>query len=184
MAKRRLLQWMRERLNGHAEKVVLPAVEKKALDAAYKKAETHVRAAVQKKYPPADMRVLEKYKATNKCCQVNFTFPNGVVTQFSFSGDERPLVPGSAPYREMYLADAATAAAVEKWIAARDAYTAERKKRLEAYRALTLGASHVEDILAVWPEAAGVLPAGSLPIALGPEQIALVKADQRERKAA
>lgn len=184
MAKRKLLQWMRERLNSHAEKVVAPAVEKKALDVAYKKADALARAAIQKKYPPADMKVLEKYKATDRAYSIQFQFPNGVVNQFNFEVADLPVKPTSAPYNEMFLADAATAAAVEKWATARDAYSAERKKRLDAYRALILCASYVEDIVEMWPETASILPAGSPLIPLGPEQIALVKADLRERKAA
>lgn len=185
MAKRRLLQWMRERITGHADKVVIPASERKSLDAAYKKALPLVAAIVSKKFPPSDMKVLAKYKGTTiaKCAKLQY--PNGSVVEFKFEQDDQPLRPDAYEYNgQMYLADAATAAAVDRWLTTREQYDAERKKRIAAYTALIAGAGYIEDIEEVWPEVKGILPAGSPPIPLGPEQIALVKADQRERKAA
>lgn len=184
MAKRRLLQWMRDRLSAHAEKVVIPAAEKKTLDAAYAKAAPLVTATVAKKYPPSDMKVLRKYSAGSQHDSIKLQFPSGVVTEFKFEKDEGPYTARASYDDRIFLADAPTTAAVEKWEAARDAYVTERKKRMTAYRALIDGASTVEDIVDVWPEVKGILPAGSPPIPLGPEQIALVKADLRERKAA
>lgn len=182
MAKRRLLQWMRERLNAHADKVVVPIKAKKILDAAYKKTEPLVFAAVAKRYPTADMKVLRKYECAAQEEKVRVQFPNGVVTQFEFERERGPYTPGHRSI--MFLVDSATAAAVDKWETARGDYNEERKRRLAAYYALVNGAGYVEDIVDVWPEVKDILPAGSPPIPLGPEQIALVKADMRERKAA
>lgn len=184
MAKRRLLQWMRDRLASHAEKVVIPTREKRVLDAAYKKAESLVLGAVAKRYPVADMKVLAKYECSSQEGTVKLQFPNGVVTEFEFEEGRGPATPKNRSYSRMYLTDAATAAAVDKWEAARGEYTEERKKRLTAYGALIAGAGYVEDVTEVWPEAKSILPAGSPLIPLGPEQIALVQADQKERKAA
>lgn len=185
MAKRKLLQWMRDLLTKHAEDVVIPAAEKKAVDAAYKKAAPLARALVEKRFPPDDMKVLKKYSAACEFEDATFTFPNGVVAQFKFNKDDRPLGRDTYEYRHiMYLADAKLASAIENWRAAVETYKAERTKRLTAYKALIAGSSNVEDIVDFWPEAKGILPAGSPPIPLGPEQIALVKADLRERKAA
>lgn len=185
MAKRKLLQWMRDLLTKHAEAVVIPLAEKKALDAAYKKAAPLVRALVEKRFPPADMKVLKKYGAACELCAAKMTLPNGVVTEFKFNEGDQPLGRDSYEYRHvMHLGDAKLAAAVEVWLAAIETFKAERAKRLTAYKALIAGSSNVEDIVDFWPEAKGILPAGSPPIPLGPEQIALVKADLRERKAA
>lgn len=184
LAKRKLLQWMRERLTSHAGKVVLPAREKKALDAAYTKASALVLATVAKRYPLADMKVLERYEAGSKQSDIKLQFPNGVVTQFTFDDGAGPYTPSISYSGRMFLADASTAAAIDRWEAARGEYTEERKKRLAAYTALIAGADYIEDIIALWPEAKDILPAGSPPIPLGPEQIALVKADMKERKAA
>lgn len=184
MAKRRLLQWMRDRLGSHAEKVVIPIREKKVLDAAYKKAETLVLGAVAKRYPIADMKVLAKYESASQDKTIKLQFPNGIVTEFEFDEDHGPRTPNTRNYSRIYLADAATATAVDRWETARGEYTEERKKRLAAYAALIAGAGYVEDVTEVWPEAKTILPAGSPLIPLGPEQIALVKADMRERTAA
>lgn len=185
MAKRRLLQWMRDRLNAHADKVVLPVKEKKALDGTYAKAAPLVIAVVIKRYPVADMKILQKYAAGKQRDKIKLQFPNGVVTEFSFEAGKGPYTSCENGYSgPIFLADAATASAVDKWEVARGEYNEERKKRLAAYQALIAGSGYVEDITSVWPEVNGILPAGSPPIPLGPEQIALVKADQRERKAA
>lgn len=185
MAKRRLLQWMREKLENHAHNVVLPAKEKAALDSAYAKAMPLVRKLVETRYPKADMKVLAKYGHGAADREVKVQHPNGVIDQFVFDKDDAPYVPGGYEHRNrIYLATAETAAAIERWIKARDAYKTERDKRLEAYKALILGSSFVEDIVAVWPEAAKVIPPTALPIALSPEKIALVKNDLKERKAA
>lgn len=184
MAKRKLLQWMRERLSSHAEKVVLPVKEKKALDAAYAKAAPLVLAVVAKRFPVADMKVLLRYESGGKSQKAKLQFPNGVVTEFTFADDQGPVTPNNNSYGRIYLTDAPTAAAVDRWEVARGEYNEERKKRLAAYGALIAGAGYVEDITDVWPEVKGILPAGSPPILLGPEQIALVKSDLKERKAA
>lgn len=185
MTKRPLLMWMRDKLRQHAKEAVIPAKEKRALDATYAKAKALVRAIVEKKFPPDAMKVLEKFHVSTVLSDPKLQFPNGGVTEFTFADDDAPMRPDTYEFnRQMFLADAKTAEAVEKWEAARDAYKAERERRLTAYGALIDGARFVEDICDMWPEVNGLLPAGSPPIPLGPEQIALVKADQRERKAA
>jgi hypothetical protein len=185
MAKRPLLMWMRDKLRRHAEEVVIPTKEKRVLDAAYAKAQGLVRAIVEKKFPPDAMKILEKFHVATAIEDPQLQFPNGVVTEFKFGESDMPLRPDTYEFnRQIFLADTKTAEAVEKWVTARDAYKAERSKRLTAYGALIDGAKFVEDISDMWPEVKGLLPAGSPPIPLGPEQIALVKADQRERKAA
>lgn len=184
MAKRRLLQWMREQLSAHANKVVIPVKEKRALEAAYAKAEPLVLAVVAKRYPAADMKVLAKYECASPDARVKLQFPNGVVTEFEFEKDRGPITANTSSYGRIFLTDAKTAEAVEKWETTRDDYAAERKRRLAAYAVLIAGAGHVEEVIEAWPEAKGILPAGSPPIPLGPEQIALVRADQKERAAA
>lgn len=185
MAKRKLLQWMRDQLNSHAERVVIPLKEKAALDTAYAKASGLIAKVVQQKYPVADMKVLAKYKAAAPDFEIKVQFPNGVVSQFRFEADDAPRVPDHFEARNrIYLLDQKQADAAERWLSTSEAYKAERKKRLAAYKALTQGASYVEDIVELWPEAAKIIPQTALPIALGPKEIALVKADLRERAAA
>src|SRR6185437_10270267 len=137
MAKRRMLQWMRERLHAHADKVVMPAVEKRALDAAYKKAAPRVLAIVHKKFPPAEMKVLGKWGSAAVRTEATLQYPTGAVVKFVFLDDEKFDCPQTYEYRsQMYLADGATATAVDAWLSAKEAFDAERKKRLTAYKAL------------------------------------------------
>lgn len=185
MAKRRLLQWMRDKLIAHAEKNVSPAKEAKALAAAYKKAEPLVRKLVEAKYKPADMVVCEKYGLTKPDACIRIQFPSGVVQQFDFAEKESaPVVTGSSCYSRMFISDEKTAAAVEAWVTARDAFKAESSKRIKAYRALVMASSSVEDVIAAWPEVANLLPAASDLIPINPEQIAILQADLKEREAA
>lgn len=185
MAKRKLLQWMRDKLIVHATNTVAPAKEAKALTSAYRKAEPLVRKLVEAKYKPADMVICEKYGLTRRDSCIRVQYPNGVVQQFDFSEKETsPITPDSSCYGRMYLADEKAAAAIEAWVAARDAFKAESTKRVNAYRALVQASSTVEDVVAAWPEVANLLPAPTDMIAFDPEQIAILQADQREREAA
>ena len=185
MAKRKLLMWMREKLIAHATNSVSPAKEAKALAAAYKKAEPLVRKIVEAKYKPADMAVCAKYGLTKPDACIRVQYPSGAVQQFDFAGtDNAPVVVGSNCYSRMFLADEKTASAVEGWVAARDAFKAEAKKRIQAYTALVHASTSVEDVIAAWPEVAGLLPAASDLIPINPEQIAILQADLKEREAA
>src|SRR4051794_38471229 len=126
MAKRRLLQWMRDRLTSHADKVVIPFAEKKAVDVAYKKAMPMVAAVVAKKFPPNEMKVLAKWKAASEASAPKLQYPNGSVVQFKFAKDDAPSSPSGYEYNhQMYLADAATAAAVDRWLTTTECYESE-----------------------------------------------------------
>lgn len=185
MAKRRLLQWMREKLIAHATNNVSPAKEAKALAAAFKKAEPLVRKLVEAKYKPADMIVCAKYSLTKPDACVRVQYPSGAVQQFDFPDMETaPVVTSGSCYNRMFLADDKTATAVEAWVAARDAFRAESKKRIQAYTALVQASTTVEDVIAAWPEVAELLPAANDLIPINPEQIAILQADLKEREAA
>ena len=181
MAKRRLLEWMRDKLRKHASDVIIPVKEKRALDEAYKKADASIRATVLKRWPAADMKVLQKHGCASVLVDLRVVFPSGVVTEFLFAKDEGPLRPDRYQSRDqIHQVDEKTATLIEAWQSADELFKSERKKRCAAYEALIAGSGYVEDITEVWPEVAKLLPAGSPPIPLGPEQIALVRADQKE----
>lgn len=185
MARVRLTSSMRSRLNELAGKTVEPKKERRALDAAYAKAEPFVRKIVEAMFPPHEMRILQKYKSAGTNKGVKVAFPNASVDKFDFEPDRAPLVPNGYDFHnQIYLADEVAAAAVEAWRDAVTAYTTERKTRLDAYYALIAGSTFLDEITAIWPEAEGAIPSNNLPIALNPEQIALVRSDVRERKAA
>jgi hypothetical protein len=176
---------MREKLINHAKEVVQPATEKRALDAAYSRALPMALAIVEKRYPPRDMRVLQKYGAASATHDFRIQSPEGGVCEFTISEDrDMPLTPTNKGYGIIYLGDARSYAALTAWAKARDEYEAERKKRIYAFQTLVHAVSYVEDVTEVWPEAVKVIPARELTAQVAPEQIAIIKADMRERKAA
>lgn len=183
MAKRRLTQWMREKLISYATETVKPAAETKALDAAYKKAAPLVRKIVEAKYKPADMAICAKYELTQPDACIRLQLANGAVQEFEFVEDDGiPIVTRGSCYSRMYVADEKASAAIDAWAAARDAFKAEAKKRIAAYTALVQGSSTVEDVQAVWPEVSSLLPADNALIALGPAEMDILAADQKERQ--
>lgn len=186
MAKRPMRQWMREKLVAYATDHVKPAVEAKALAAAYKKAEPLVRKLVEAKYKPADMVVCERYKLTQRDACIRVQFPNGVVQEFRFEDKETaPVVAMDGNcYRRIYIADDKTATAVEAWSGASEAFNKESAVRINAYKALVLASGSLDDVIEAWPEVAGLIPEANSMVAINPEQIAILKSDQRERKAA
>jgi hypothetical protein len=175
---------MREKLLTHARESVQPAAAKKKLDAAYARAAALVRPVIEKKYPAKDMAVLAKYGCTTNADKFKLQSPAGAIREFRFESDACPNVANNRSYGQIYLADDRAFSAVEAWEAALDAYNEERRKRLAAFETLIRSSAHVEDVIEVWPEAAEVIPARELVAPIAPEQIAIIKADMRERKAA
>ena len=181
--KTRLTAVMRQRLTSLAQRIVSPAEAKKRMDDATAKAAPLVLAAVHTKYPPKDMKVLAKYgKASVDNC-IKLQLPNGVVDIFNFPNDTGPLVAKKTSYGQMYsVNDSAVGKIIQDAIDAAEAFSKERKARVCAYAALIDGTTYLEDLVELWPEAAQVKGA-FLPIALGPEQVELIKRDVDERKA-
>ena len=156
------------------------------MDAAYKKADPLVRGMVEKKYPPGDMKICEKYGLTQYDSCIRLKYPNGVVQQFQFSGEKytHPMVPQGYCHSRMYLADQKTADAVEHWADAAKAFKEEKEKRIKAYEALIKGSRYVEDVAEVWPEAATIFPSEGRLILLNEDTLATIKADLKEQKKA
>jgi hypothetical protein len=176
---------MRDKLTNYAKEAVQPAAEKRALDAAYLRALPLALAVIEKKYPPRDMRVLQKYGSAAATENFNIQSPEGGVAEFKISDDrDMPLTPTNKGYGVIYLGDARTYAALMAWAKAKDEFEVERKKRIHAFMTLVNSVSYVEDVTEVWPEAANVIPSRELTAQVAPEQIAIIKADMRERKAA
>lgn len=182
VARTRLNTSMRDQLIAFSKKVVDPRKEKKALDAAYAKAKPLAIKAIAAKYPHKDMAVLSKYGLSEKEESVRISC-GSIVVEFKFrEGDE-----ATTPRRygnEIFMGDEATGVAIDEWASAYKAFNEERKRRLEAYFALIHGSTYLDQVTAAWPEADGIVQPNKLPIALNPEQIALIKGDVRERKLA
>lgn len=186
MTKRRMLQWMRDKLISHASDHVSPVAEAKVLAAAYKKAEPLVRKIVEAKFKPADMVVCEKYGLTQHDSCIRVQYPSGVVQEFRFASEETaPLIAAKGNcYGRMYIADDKAAAAVEAWVTANEAFKKEKTVRVNAYKALVMASGTLDDVIEVWPEVADLIPPANQMIPINPEQIAILKTDLRERKAA
>lgn len=182
MAKRLMREWMRDKLRARASELVNPVAEKKALDAAYKTLAPMVMKVVTAKYPLKDMKICEKYGVAKIDDCITLQLTAGGVDRFEFIHATGPLVACANSCRNrIYLADDDTTAAFAKWVMARDVLRVETKKRLDAYYALIRACNTAEDLLELWPEAASIIPIDALPVALGPDEIKLLKADQAER---
>ena len=183
MAKRRMNAAIRDKLLGVARQSINPQTERDAVEAAYKTAEPLVRKMVQAKFPPRDMRVLKKYKAAFVDDCIKLELKAGGVEMFNFADDTGPWVAQKTRHGQIYQADAETSKAVAVWVAARDAYKEESKKRLTDYRSLLYSARNIEDVLEVWPEAAEHIPSQTQIISLSDAVVKRIKADMKERAA-
>lgn len=183
MAKRKMLSWMRLQLINHVNEHVVPLNEKKALDAAYKRLEPMVTKIVQKKFPPNEMEILLKYGVAEHDNCIRITLNDSRVVTFSYEGDG-VLVPNYSCSSRMYLADARATAAYDAYEKACELYETETNRRREAYKHMINSAMYFEEIVAIWPKAAELLPETALSAPLTPEQIAAIKFDQEEREAA
>lgn len=185
MAKRKLLEWMRDRLNQHVNDNVDPPAERKALDTAYRKIAPMITRLVAQKYKPTDMAILEKYGAASLDDCIRLTLPDSRVVEFEYRHGEGATTPNARGCQSrMYLANEIIAAAFDAHATAKEAHEKETQKRITAYRTLIRSASTVEDLVEVWPEAAALLPATAVMAPLTEEQLALIRADTTERKAA
>jgi hypothetical protein len=184
MAKRKMAEWMRDKLVCHVKRTVDPQAERKAMDVAYKKVAPMVTKVVVKKYKPADMDVLAKYDLTYLDGCIRLTLSDSRVEEFDYRDGEGVRVPNHNCHSRMFLADEPLTEAFDAYSKAKQAHEVERERRIEAYRTLIRSAAFVEDLIEMWPEAATLLPASAMVAQLTPEQMALVQADTHERKAA
>lgn len=184
MAKRRMREWMRDRLIMHVNKTVDPAPERKAMDAAYRKLAPMIARLVAHKFKPADMDVLTKYGVSTADTCIKLTLPDARVVQFQLRATDAVRVPVGRCSGRMFLADHAIMAAYDHYSETLAAHKDETRRRVEGYDALIRNASSVEDIVAVWPEAAALLPATAIMAPLTREQLALIELDRSQRRAA
>jgi hypothetical protein len=175
---------MKRLLRSKVAEQVEPKALKDTLSKAYAKAAPLLITAVHNKYPEVEMKVLRKYNHVNTERNVRFLLPDGGVEQFIFDEDMAVDMPSRVGYFNTTLIPAVTGVAhdaIMAWSKAYAAYNAEYSKRTNAYDALIESATYLEDLLEVWPEAASLVPNNGMLIALGPDQIALIKADRKER---
>lgn len=181
MAIVRLNQSHRAWLSRLAYTTVSCPEEAATVDTTYKIAAPLVRAIVEIKYPPKDMKVFAKYEAARRdqCIKLNLTA--GGVVQFNFhTTEEAPLVPDTYTCsRRIYQADEATTAAVQAHAAACDARKKADATKMADYLALIRCSVKLEEIEAVWPAASSLRATlnRSVPVVLSDDVVNRIRAD-------
>lgn len=147
--KTRLNSYSRDSLMALAKSVIKCPAEEISLAAAYAKAATLVRAAVEAQLPPKDMKVLLKYgKAeVDDCIKVS-----GAGSYYSWFHFEKGLGPLSLGCRT-FLVDGDTTAAVIAWEKAKESRDDAIRTKINDYQALIQASRYFEDVLEIWPEA-------------------------------
>jgi hypothetical protein len=185
MAKLRLTQGMRDTLERRAGEWIACPKELKALNAAYAKAAPLVTKAVEAKYPSKDMAILLKYEvaARDQCIRVQA--PDGYVREFQYKAVEEAPYAAKTRYcgSRIYLANATTAEAVERWEDASNAYKEAHKQKCADYYALIRAANYLEEIEAIWPAASEIRARyqANLPAAVTDDVISRIRADVSAR---
>lgn len=188
MATLRLNAFHRDWLSNLACDTTSCPAEEAAVDETYKAAAPLVRAVVEAKYPPKDMKLLAKYEAAeaDPCIRLNLTA--GGVTQFMFRDDDAgPMRPNSGGcWRHIYQADAATTAAVQAYAAAVEAFNKAIKAKRDDYYALIRHSAKLEEIEGIWPAAGGLRATlnRSVPVVLSDDVVARIRADVASQQAA
>lgn len=167
------------------KKVVTCPKEDAAIIEAYAKAAPLVRACVEVEYPVKDMKILKRYDVAEQKDSIGLRLTSGGDTKFKFEDGTGPLVPDHR-YGKMFLADEATTDAVHDWEAATRKRQEVFEKKRSDYLALVGSARTLEEVEAVWDEAAAIRPMfeknqTALSV-LTPEVIKRIKADVKARQ--
>lgn len=169
-----------------AEHISAPA-EKQAVDTSYEKCKQFVLATVNKAFPPADMKVLEKYGAARVDCCIRFGGPYDHESVFQFRDDDKsaPLLPryNDCSSRQYDWTTDERKALNAHVLAVRKLHAALAAKR-EDYRKLIVGCRTFNEVTTIWPAAEKlrntIIPATVEQRALAvlsEEAIARIKAD-------
>lgn len=171
----------RRALANLARKLVACPAETKALAAAYKKAAPLIMRDITEKYPVRDMNVLAKYERATRDDCIRIQMTSGGITQFHFEKDKGPLTPRG--YCQIYATKVDTTDAVQDWQAAGEAEKEALAKKLGDYQSLIDFSRTLDDIEAVWPEAAQLRGSivANLPVALSPDVVARIVDDVAQR---
>lgn len=180
MAKYRLNMNDRAFLRNLAAKTVNVEAEQAAADAAYKACAAAVRAAVEKKYPPADMAVLKKYDSTreDRCIRLNLAF--GGVVGFDFRNDDTPWPVRPTGYfcTTMYPLDEAATRLYEAHKNAEEALVLKRERIVGDFDKLISHSKTLEEIETVWPGASKLRERikANVPVTLSQDVVERIKA--------
>lgn len=182
MAKLRLNKEMREALNDFASLHVTSPAFEKAADKAYSIALPLVIAAVRKKYPDADMTILERYElAKPDTCLRGFS-DTGQLLEFKCHAEDAPVVPKGYCASRNYSWSAKCVAAIEDYNLKAAQAKEDRERVLRDYRSLIASYQNAEDVVEAWPASSAILQgyfnaaSKSLPATLPVEALERIKA--------
>lgn len=198
MAKAKLFIRHKEMLQTFARKSVRADDEKNVMDDLYAKIAPLVKAVVEKKYPPKDMKVLLKYEQSYRDECINLSGHDGQVRRFNFrtvskvvtQEDEElmdfiPYVPGAPSgygcKNRVYVADKVLSELIDDYNQAKTVFDAEIAGKYAKYKAVIQASNFYEELLQIWPAAEALREEimsdrQSLTI-LSPELIEQIKAD-------
>jgi len=181
MARTRLLVSAKDSLRRFARQNVAASKEQKALDAAYSKAAKLLMPIIEKRFPTADMELLNKYKVARRDTCIRCVNENGRVVQFDFTNDDAPLLPDRYCSSRNSTVTKACLSAIDDWLVKRDACEKAEKKILDQYFALIEATRYAEDIIEIWPASEPALAPyvelrkQKLPVAVSPDTIAFIR---------
>lgn len=182
-----LNQTDRDRLLTFANSNIACPAEQAVFDAAYLKARAIVLVVVRDKYPPKDMKVLDKYKVARHDTCIRYGARYDSDSAFHFKDDDKdvPLVPGISDCSgRTYEWTAEHRSVLDEYQLAREALKKARKEKFDAYKRLVTGSRTFNDVVAVWPAAEAlrdrIVPETNQQRALAvlsAEAIAMIRAD-------
>ncbi len=155
---KRLADRDRLALIAFAQKQIDATEDRSALDNAYANAAEAVSDAVKADNPPADMKVLAKYKLATPDACVPVSTGGSNFEMFTFRNDDKriPMRPVSnrgcgSRQRAPLLLEGKAEAAVDAFFAADKARTAALKARLADFKALIGGTPSFNALADTWP---------------------------------
>lgn len=185
MSKIRLNADMRKDLLAYAQSVIAFPADEAAIQQLYREAQGAARAAIQRRYPLADMLVLAKYDAARQRDNYRFCCGSGQVVSFKFNEETGPIA------KDSYNMTSCEQDEFNKFYAyyrAVEALAAKSKQLLTDYENLLKASRSFEELIEVWPEAEVMRDsiegrAGKRAISnLSAEAIARIKVDVAARK--
>jgi hypothetical protein len=158
MASKRLNVGHRDALKSLAMTLIVKTAETETLDRAYADAAKAISAHMKKKYPPADMAVLEKYNQAGPDACVYVSTGGSNYERFEFR-DNDPLIPvrpgrrNSCNHRTPILLTEAEEKAIKAYFDTKKARDRDIQQRRNDFYTLIDSALTYEELVAVWPAA-------------------------------
>lgn len=146
----------RDQLIIFANKNIKCPAEQAALDAAYDAAKPFVLNTVHLRFPPKDMKVLDRYGAARRdeCISFGGFYDTDSVFRFRANDADIPLVPRQNSCRELsYDWSKEAREALNAYVLAKQAHKKAVDQKIEDYRKLIVGSRMFSDVVSVWPAA-------------------------------